>query len=158
MIRHITADDVTELAAVAARAGNFSQEETKTVGEMAVESLGPNPSGYRFLCYVAEGRIAGFACYGHISLTESAYDLYWLGVDAGQHGRGIGGKLLAEVERGVAAEGGRLLVAETSGTEAYAAARTFYLRQGFYEAGRIEDFYGAADAKVIYVKRVAATS
>jgi D-alanine-D-alanine ligase len=156
MIRHITADDIAELTAVAARAGNFSQEETRTVGEMAAESLGPNPNRYRFLCYVAKGRIAGFACYGPISLTDAAYDLYWLGVDAEHQGQGIGSKLLAEVERGVAAEGGRLLVAETSGTEAYAAARNFYLRHGFYEAGRIEDFYAIGDAKVIYVKRIAA--
>jgi ribosomal protein S18 acetylase RimI-like enzyme len=157
MIRPISVNDIAELAAVAARAGNFSQEETKTVGEMAAESLGPNPNGYRFLCYVVDGRIAGFACYGHISLTAAAYDLYWLGVDSQQHGRGIGGKLLAEVERDVASEGGRLVVAETSGTAAYTAARNFYIKQGYYEAGRIDDFYAAGDAKVIYVKRVGGT-
>lgn len=154
MIRDITAEDVPALAAVAAAAGNFSPEEVKTVAEMAQESLGPNLNGYHFLCYVEGQRVLGFACYGHTSLTDGAYDLYWLGVDAREHGRGIGGELLAEVERRLAAEGGRLLVAETSGTDAYAAARAFYLRHGFHEAGRIDDFYAVGDAKVIYVKRV----
>jgi ribosomal protein S18 acetylase RimI-like enzyme len=123
---------------------------------MAAESLGQNPAGYNFLCYDEDGRVLGFSCYGPIALTDAAYDLYWLGVDAGQHGRGIGGKLIAEVERSVAAEEGRLIVAETSGTPGYDAARSFYLRRGYYEAGRIEDFYSVGDAKIIYVKRLQA--
>jgi ribosomal protein S18 acetylase RimI-like enzyme len=154
MIREITAEDVPALAAVAAATGNFSPEEVKTVEEMAKESLGSNPNGYHFLCYVEDRRLLGFACYGHTSLTDGAYDLYWLGVDAREHGRGVGGALLAEVERRLIAEGGRLLVAETSGTDAYAAARAFYLHHGFHEAGRIDDFYAVGDAKVIYVKRM----
>ena len=47
---------------------------------------------------------------------------------------------------------GRFLLAETSSTPKYAAARAFYLHHGFRELVRITDFYRDGDDKIIYRK------
>lgn len=58
------------------------------------------------------------------------------------------------VEREVRARGGRLLIIETSALPPTARARRFYERRGYAACGRIPDFYGDGDDKVIYAARM----
>jgi ribosomal protein S18 acetylase RimI-like enzyme len=131
--------------------GAFAEHEI----EVALELVdAPSDVGYRFVIAEVEGALAGYACFGATPCTAGTFDLYWIAVDPATQGRGLGRALLAEVERRLAAEGARLLVAETAGKPSYTATRAFYERTGWELAARVPDFYAAGDDKLIYVRRL----
>jgi ribosomal protein S18 acetylase RimI-like enzyme len=100
------------------------------------------------------GTILGFACYGQRPLTEGTFDLYWIGVDGNQRGRGIGKILLGEVEEQVRTRNGRLLIAETEGKSSFTPTRRFYLSAGYTLEARVRDFYRPGEDLVMFTKRL----
>jgi len=114
----------------------------------------PDHGGYDFLVYRNREGVSGFACYGPHPLTVGTFDLYWLCTARKAQGQGIGGALLRRVEEEVRAQGGRLLLAETSSTPAYAPARRFYESHGFRYESVVHDFYSPNDDLLIYAKRL----
>ena len=68
-------------------------------------------------------------------------------------GRGIGRRILAEVERRATAFGASALYADTSGRDSYARTRAFYRAAGYAEAAALPDFYSPGDAKLVFAKR-----
>jgi len=94
----------------------------------------------------------GWVCWGPTPCTLGTFDIYWLGVAAAWQGRGIGRALTAFAEQAITERGGRLFVVETSSRETYAPTRRFYEALGYREAGRIPDFYGPGDDRVIFIK------
>ena len=94
----------------------------------------------------------GWVCWGPTPCTLGTFDIYWIGVAAAWQGRGIGWALTAFAEQAIADRGGRLFVVETSSRETYAPTRRFYEALGYREAGRIPDFYGPGDDRVIFIK------
>jgi ribosomal protein S18 acetylase RimI-like enzyme len=136
----------------------FSDEECATAMEILREGLAvpTDADPYQFVVAEEGGLVAGYACFGSVPLTEGAFDLYWIAVDPARHGRGIGRALLESVEGSVAAQGGRLVVVETSSRSDYDRTRRFYEDQGYAEAARIGGFYRPGDDKVVYVKYVGA--
>jgi hypothetical protein len=62
--------------------------------------------------------------------------------------------LHGEVEQRLRADGGRLLIVETSSRPDYEPMRRFYERRGYREVPRVAEFYGPADDRVIYAKRL----
>lgn len=145
------------IVAVAARAGVFSAEEISCVRDIWEEcqDRGVDVSGYRFLVERHEKRILGFACVGPRDLTSGVFDLYWIAVDPDARGRGVGRRLLAASEALVREAGGRMLIAETSGSSPlYEAARTLYGRCGYVREATIRGFYQVGDDLDIYVKRI----
>jgi ribosomal protein S18 acetylase RimI-like enzyme len=67
---------------------------------------------------------------------------WWIGVHPTFHGKSVGPALLDAVEDHVKKTGGRLLVVETSASDALQRARSFYKRRGYLNCGCIRDFYG----------------
>ena len=94
----------------------------------------------------------GWVCWGPTPCTLGTFDIYWLGVAAAWQGRGIGRALTAFAEQAIAERGGRLFAVETSSRETYAPTRRFYKTLGYREAGRIPNFYGPGDDRVIFIK------
>jgi ribosomal protein S18 acetylase RimI-like enzyme len=101
-----------------------------------------------------EGNLLGFACYGPTPCTVGTWDLYWIAVDPGTHGQGIGRKLAELVEQRIAGEGGRLIVAETSSRHDYDPTRAFYEALDYKASARVADFYAPGDDLVVYTKRL----
>ena len=113
-------------------------------------------SWYHFLVAHAQPnpeKFLGFACYGQRPLTDGTYDLYWIGIDQDQQGRGIGKILLREVEARIRDRGGRLLIAETEGKPSFGPTRRFYLSAGYILEARIRDFYKPEEDLVMFTKR-----
>ena len=94
----------------------------------------------------------GWVCWGPTPCTLGTFDIYWIGVASNMQGRGIGRALTAFAEQKIAESGGQLFVVETSSRETYTPTRRFYEALGYREAGRIPDFYGPGDDRVIFVK------
>ena len=99
-----------------------------------------------------EGRLSGYVCYGPIACTVSSFDLYWIAVDPGLQGRGLGKALLSEAERCIQEMGGNRVYVETSSRDQYKDTRVFYERCGYKKASILEDFYAPGDSKVTYMK------
>ena len=133
--------------------GLFRPEETAVAVELLDESLAGDDD-YRFLgAYAGTGdELVGYACWGPTPGTVGTYDLYWIVVDPGWQARGVGTELLAAVEQALVADGGRLIVVETSSRAAYAATRAFYERRGFTPAATLPGYYAPDDDLVIYLK------
>jgi len=132
-IRRAEQRDREAILETAAGVGVFTAEEVACVDELLSVSLHqPDEHEYTFIvCCTEDAQLVGFACYGPHPLTEGTYDLYWLCVSAPVQGNGIAAALLDQVEKDLSALDARLLVAETSSTPEYAAARAFYEHHGF---------------------------
>jgi hypothetical protein len=77
----------------------------------------------------------GYVCFGHTPMTRQTYDLYWIVVDPGHRGKGIGQELLRALTATLAHNGCRILRVETSSSVMYRSAKGFYKRAGFVEGG-----------------------
>jgi ribosomal protein S18 acetylase RimI-like enzyme len=156
MISTATEADRQQIHDITSRAGVFSQEEIDSVPEMFDEYLayGTEGSGYHFIVYRDGEQVLGFAIYGIRDLTDGVYDLYWIAVDPNARRNGVGRALLTASEQAVRAMGGRIIIAETSGTAEYASTREFYVRTGYVNEATIKDFYSVGDDLKIFVKRI----
>jgi len=155
MIITATEVDGLQIQGIAARAGVFSQEEVECVRELWEEylTLGSECCGYNFIVDRDGNQVLGFACYGPRDLTDGVFDLYWIAVDPMRHRNGVGRGLLIASEEAVCRAGGRMLIAETSGTPHYEPTRKFYLGMGYTMEATIKDFYSEGDDLAIFVKR-----
>lgn len=156
MISPAAEADKAQIADITARAGVFSQEEVDSVPAMFDEYLqyGAEASGYHFIVYREGEHVLGYAIYGYRDLTDGVYDLYWIAVDPQARRKSIGRKLLTACEDAVRAAGGRMIIAETSGTMEYESTREFYLRTGYKAEAVIKDFYKPGDDLYIFIKRL----
>ncbi len=148
--------DGEKIQDITARAGVFNEEEVDCVQEIWDEyiTLGPEQCGYQFIVYRDGGQVLGFACHGPRDLTSGVFDLYWIAVDPSTRRNGVGRALLTASEEAVRKAGGRMLIAETSGTPHYESTRNFYFGMGYKDEARIKDFYTIGDDLVIFVKRI----
>lgn len=156
MITTAAEADKAQIHDITARAGVFNQEEVDSVPAMFDEYLqyGTEGDGYNFLVYREGGQVLGYAIFGYRDLTDGVYDLYWIAVDPNARRKGVGRALLVACEEEVRKRGGRIIIAETSGTDEYAPTREFYVRTGYVNEATIRDFYKPGDDLKIYVKRV----
>ena len=147
--------DGPSIREITARAGVFRHEEVECLGALWEEYLatGPQVSGYNFLVARKGDRVLGYACYGPRDLTSGVFDLYWIAVDSDAHRNGVGRRLLTATEEAVRQAGGRMLIAETSGTPDYEPTRKFYFGTGYAAEAIIKDFYSVGDDLFIFIKR-----
>ena len=98
-----------------------------------------------------EERVVGVSGWGaDLGEGEGIYWLGWTYVNPWWQGRGAGRLLFDAVLARVRELGGRKLFVATSSLEAYSAAVRFYERNGFVEEGRLRDFHGPGEHKLIF--------
>jgi len=155
MILTATEADGLQIQDITARAGVFNQEEVKCVADLWQEYLvdGPEICGYNFIIDRDGDQVCGFACYGPHDLTSGVFDLYWVAVDPNCRRGGVGRRLLAASEEAARKAGGRMIIAETSGTSHYEPTRNFYLGMGYSMEATVKDFYSEGDDLAIFIKR-----
>jgi len=137
---------------IARDVGVFRAGEIRILEEV-LEEYEDYPDLYYFFVERQGDDIIGFAVLSWVDLTEFAWDLYWLVVDAPHQGQGVGKKLLKRVEEHILAKQKRaILRVETSRKKEFSHARRLYENRGFTEAGRIKDFYGTGDDLIVYKK------
>ena len=135
--------------------GRFSEEEVDIAVELVQEWLQRGEaSGYHFLLLRDGERLLGYSCYGPIPAAPGRFDLYWIVVDPGLQGQGLGQRLLRSSERDAVRRGASRMYVDTSSRAEYVPTRRFYERAGYELAARLDDFYADGDAKCIYLKRL----
>ena len=156
MISTATKADGPQIIDITRRIDIFTQQEVDSVDEAWWEYMkyGSPPDGYHILVYREDDKVLGFTIYGIRFLAEGVYDLLWIAVDPDARRKGVGRDLITASEEAVRAMGGRILIAETSGTAEYASTQEFYVSVGYVNEASIKDFYKPGDDLKIYTKRL----
>jgi ribosomal protein S18 acetylase RimI-like enzyme len=157
-IRPLELKDRSPIEAMVISSKKFNEVEIATAMELVDEALeSGEESGYIFAVLETTApntKVRGYACYGPVPLTESAYDLYWIVVDLASQGTGFGRRLLQYVEQDIRSRGGSMILIETSSQESYGATVHFYERNGYDLAARIRNFYKIGDDKLVFQKEL----
>ena len=123
------------------------------LAEMSTDFLTNPDTEDRWLTALDDaGQPVGLVCCVPEPLTDGTHNMRAIGVLAERQGEGIGARLVARLEADLRAAGQRLLIVDTSGTEAFALTRKFYTQLGYTHAATLHDFWAAGDDKVIFNK------
>jgi ribosomal protein S18 acetylase RimI-like enzyme len=148
VFRNLRSDDISALAKIVRETHFFTEAEVA----VAVELMEDKTGYYQFIVAEEDSRILGYSCYGHIAVTESSYDLYWIVVSPAAQGKSVGKKLMAETQQRIKAEGGARAYAETSSQEKYLSTQRFYEKCGFTKEAELKDFYRIGDSRLTFTK------
>lgn len=132
--------------------GVFRPEETLIALEVFDGAVAAPGADYWSVGAYDAGRLLGWAAFGSTPGTQGTWDLYWIVVDPAHQAGGIGRRLMCHSEQTIAAQGGRLVVVETSSRVDYVPTRRFYERLGYAARAVIRDYYAPGDDLVVYVK------
>lgn len=147
-IRLMTPAHLDDLRVVAEETGLFPGD---MLDGLAADFLGPDPQDLWVACLV-DGVARGFCFLRPETLTDRTWNMLALAVLPGWQGQGLGRALVRAAEEMLRGRGQRLLIVDTSGTDAFAPTRQFYLRAGYEPAARLRDFWAAGDDKVTFRK------
>ncbi|MEO9826680.1 MAG: N-acetyltransferase [Paracoccaceae bacterium] len=98
------------------------------------------------------GGVIGFCYVLPEQLTEGTWNMAAIAVSPKNQGQGAGRALVQEVEATLAKRGIRVLIVDTSGTDAFEQTRAFYRSNGYVEEARIRDFWADGDDKIVFWK------
>lgn len=152
-LRSATPTDRSALRRLALVTGMFAEDEMTGFDEQLADHLGEHDTDHRWVVATGGADVVGAAYYSPEPFGDRVWNLWFLAVDPASHRRGVGAALVRHVVgalRDSGASTARVLLVETSSTEAYAPARSFYRSLGFDEEARIREFYGPGDDKVVF--------
>ena len=154
--RRVRPEDAQAVEDLVRCIGIFNEEEVDVARELVEENLGKGEeaSGYYFLFSEGEHGLEGYACLGPIPGTHRRFELYWIAVDPDARRHGLGRRLQHAAEDLARSLGADYLIAETSTVPAYAAARSFYLANGFKLIAEVPDWHDDGDGMAIFRKRL----
>ncbi|EPM7999735.1 GNAT family N-acetyltransferase [Vibrio vulnificus] len=89
-----------------------------------------------------------------MEMTNATWNVLMLLVDPEHHRSGIGRALMQLMESTLIKQGQRLLIVETSSTDDFQTARSFYSAIGYAQQGAIEHYYDDNDHKITFIKRL----
>jgi len=148
-------EDIQRVREMAVSTNFFYDHEVEVAVELVEEGLRYGPeSGYHFVFAEVDGVTAAYSCYGHIEMTKSCFDLYWLITHNDFRGKGIGKKLLDVTYAEAKKLGCTMIIAETSGRDHYKPTQAFYISAGYTLEATIHDYYDKSDDKLIYIKKL----
>lgn len=161
MIRSAKSEDTTALIAVAKATGLFEPEQLKELSQMLNDYFNSNsnsdyPKGetapQRFWLADDDDKdgLVGVAYCEPERMTEQTWNLQLIAIHPDHQGQGRGAALLHYIEQTLTAQGGRILLVETSSS--LERTQAFYRKCGYEKEARIRDFYAAGYDKVVFRK------
>jgi ribosomal protein S18 acetylase RimI-like enzyme len=155
-IRPLFENGRARLLSMLIKARAFTSEEIDVAMELIdIVLKDPIQKEYQIYCMVDDqDQAIGYICYGPTPMTQGTFDLYWIAVDPDFQEQGVGSKLLSFLEEMVKAEGGRLILADTSTIPHYEKTQNFYLKNGFKEVARIPDYYHPGNDRITFCRRL----
>jgi ribosomal protein S18 acetylase RimI-like enzyme len=154
-MRDLTIADLPHLQRILRSTGVFTEAEVACAMELlAIVLDDPAQIDYRVAVAQTDGDVQGYVLYGPTPLADGNVTLYWIAVCPEAQCRGVGRRLMAQVEEYARQHGGRLVCLETSSQGGYERTRRFYRQTGYVEESRIRDFYSPGDDRITFVKRL----
>ena len=86
------------------------------------------------------------------AMADGTWNLLLIAVHPDRQSEGIGAQIMSYIEDKLSAEGVRVLLVETSGTDDFNRTRMFYSKLGYCEEARIREYYGVGDDKIVFHK------
>lgn len=148
-IRRLEPGDRSPLSELLAQTREFTATEVEVALEL-IDATIAGDGDYEVLVAEDDARVVGYVCFGHTSMTESTYDLYWIAVSPSRKGKGVGRKLVDAMEHELRTRGAKQIRVETESSESYDATRAFYDRIGYERLSVFADFYRPGAALVTY--------
>lgn len=148
-IRQTKSEDLPDLEVVLEETGLFPSE---MLSDMIGRFLSEDASEDLWLTYEEDSTALGFCYAAPEQLTEGTWNMLAIAVLPSKQGEGLGAAIVQELEAVLRGRGHRVLIADTSGTEAYRKTREFYRKNGYTEEARVRDFWAPGDDKVIFWK------
>jgi len=157
IIQPVEASQRSALLELAVRTGLFSPAGADALLGGVLDQLadGALPRAHTALAcrdHPGDG-VTGWTYVAPDAYAEAVWTIWWLGVLPEAQGTGVGSALLRAAEALAHAAGARIVVVETSSSDALARARRFYAAQGYAACGHVPHFYGEGDHKVIFSRR-----
>lgn len=147
-IRKPEQDDVQALGRIAEVSGLFPAEFMPDM----IRTFLQGSENEVWLCAEDDGQLSGFCFARAEEMADSVWNMLALGVSPAHQRSGTGSALTDALETALLASGGRMLIADTSGTDEFESARNFYAKQGYTAEARIRNFWAAGDDKVTFTK------
>jgi ribosomal protein S18 acetylase RimI-like enzyme len=155
-IRPLVGKDRLTLLSVLTKTRSFTSAEIDVAMELIdIVLKDPIQRDYHIYCVVdVQDQAIGYICYGPTPMAQGTFDLYWIAVDPDFQGQRVGSTLLNFLEKVLKAEGGRLILADTSTIPHYEKTQKFYLKNGFQEVARIPDYYHPGNDRITFCRRL----
>lgn len=115
--------------------------------------LGADNPDIWLTCHL-DGRVVGFCHAIPETLADGVWNMLAIAVLPKAQGHGCGQALMQYLEANFRAYKQRVLIADTSGTEAFAQTRAFYRKNGYTEEACIRDFWAVGDDKIVFWKKL----
>jgi ribosomal protein S18 acetylase RimI-like enzyme len=155
VVRAAIGDDADVIRRLAVDNGLFAPEDRGEFGEMLTGYLTGSLAQHSWIVLDDAGTVIGAAFYAPEPFRDRVWNLFFIAVDAAQHGAGAGSALVEHVEaklRSMGEKAARVLIVETLSLDGFEQARRFYSKLGFDEEARVREFYGPGDDKVVFWK------
>lgn len=151
--------DLPALADLLAKTDGWSADDRRRATDRLADRLGRRGrADGRCLVLAARGEVLGAAAVRPADPGHGVFALEWLAVAPTRRRHGHGQSLLRAVEEGVAADGGRVLLADVSSGPAAVSARQFLAHAQFRPAGEVPEFYRDGYARLTFARTVTATA
>lgn len=150
-IRPTQAADVPALQTVLDQTELFPSEMLPGMIEGFLEADAPEDL---WLTCEADGVAIGL-CYARPEmLADGTWNMLAIAVRPDCQGKGAGAAMAKHLEDMLRQDDQRVLIVDTSGTDAFSQTRAFYAKNGYTEEARIRDFWAPGDDKVIFWKQL----
>lgn len=149
-IHPTTTEDLPELRRVVDDTGLFP-------GDMLAEMIAPtlNSAAPDIWLTAKHDEVAVGLCFARPEeMADRAWNMLALAVLPSLQGKGIGRKLVTELETRLRQSGQRLLIVDTSGTDAFTSTRAFYAACDYALAATLPDYWEDGDDRVTFTKRL----
>ena len=99
-----------------------------------------------------ESTPVGFCYAAPEQLADGTWNMLAIAIDPKHQASGCGSALTHHLENTLKSNRQRILIVDTSGTDAFQQTRAFYAKNGYTEEARIRDYWAPGDDKVIFWK------
>jgi ribosomal protein S18 acetylase RimI-like enzyme len=150
-VRLTKLQDVAALQTVLDETGLFPSE---MLPEMISNFLSDSDQSDVWLTYEDNNTAIGFCYAAPEQLTQGTWNMLAIAVLPSRQDNGVGAALVKELEEALRKRSGRILIVDTSGTDAFSQTRAFYEKNGYTQEARIRDFWAEGDDKIIFWKKL----
>ena len=149
-IRLATKDDLPALEQVLKQTDLFPPDMLE---DMMSPFLEGKSDSFWMTC-LHDGSVSGFTFTAPEDLTDGTWNMLAIAVLPSLQTLGLGRELIRHTEKHLRALKQRLIIADTSGTSAFAGTRQFYDSVGYREVARIPDFWAEGDNKIVFARKL----
>lgn len=151
-IKPSTVEDNHAILEIARKTRLFDEDELSGLDGIFSQFVDGSLREDHYWVTLHEEKPVGVAYFAPENYSNRVWNLYFIATNNEGDRRGLGTELIRYIEEFLLLRGERMLLVETSSK--LEGPAKFYVKQGFQQEGRIRDFYGDGDDKIIFRKKL----